>query len=88
MGREQTGRAVQRHTTTQDILQLLKFITKVVMTSHISMCLSGVIGTATTQHVVFGMLMDGMKNGASGVMTSAGNTMEHGKWDIDLKQYW
>ncbi|MEC8977623.1 MAG: hypothetical protein VYC40_01770 [Pseudomonadota bacterium] len=55
------------------------------MTSHISTCLSGVIGTATTQHVVFGMLMDGMKSGASGVMISAGNTMEHGKWDIVQK---
>ena len=85
MGQEQTGHAAQQHTATQDILQLLKFITKVAMTSHTLICLYGVIGTATTQHAVFGMLMDGMKNGASGVMTSAGNTMEHGKWDIDPK---
>ena len=64
---------------TQDILQLLKFITKVAMTSHTSTRLYGVIGTAITQHAVFGMLMGGMRNGASGVMTSAGNTTELGK---------
>ena len=43
------------------------------------MHLYGVIGTAIIQHAVSGMLMDGMKNGVSGVMISAGNTMEHGK---------
>ena len=49
------------------------------MTSHTSTRLYGVIGTAITQHAVFGMLMGGMRNGASGVMTSAGNTTELGK---------
>jgi hypothetical protein len=76
VGREQTGHAAQQH---QDILQLLKFITKVAMTSHTLMHLYGVIGIAIIQHAVSGMLMDGMKNGVSGVMISAGNTMEHGK---------
>jgi len=85
VGREQTGLVARRHTANRDILQLLKFITKVAMTNHTSTCPCGAIGTTTTQHVVFGMSMVGMKNGASGVMTSAGNTMEHGKWDTDLK---
>ena len=49
------------------------------------MYLYGVTGIATTQHAVFGTSMDGMKSGASGVMISAGNTMEHGKWDIVQK---
>ena len=47
--------------------------------------LFGVIGTTTAQLVVFGWSMDGMKNGASGIMISAGLTTEHGKWDTDLK---
>jgi hypothetical protein len=81
----QIGLVAQRHTATQVIPQLLKFITKVAMTNHTSTCPCGAIGTTTTQHVVFGMSMVGMKNGASGVMTSAGNTMEHGRWDTDLK---
>ena len=55
------------------------------MMSHISGHPNGVTGTTTAQCVVFGWLMAGMKNGASGVMISAGLTMEHGKWDTDLK---
>ena len=71
--REQTERAVQ------PTPQLLKFITKVAMTSHTPRRPYGVTGTATTQHVVFGMTAFGMKNGASGTMISAGSLTELGK---------
>ena len=43
----------------------------------------GVTGTMTVQRAVFGgwttIIMDGMKSGASGKKTGAGNITEHGK---------
>jgi len=53
--------------------------------SHILIHLNGVMSILMALYVVFGSMMIGnMKSGASGAMTSAGITMEHGKWDIDL----
>mgnify|MGYP003656019895 CR=1 FL=1 len=69
----------------QIILRQLRFILKVAMTNRMSTYPCGVTGTTMVQHVASGWLAAGMKNGASGKTIGAGNIMEHGKWDIDLK---
>jgi hypothetical protein len=68
------------------MMQQLRFITKNVASSHILIHLNGAMSILMVLYVVFGLMMIGnMKSGASGAMMSAGITMEHGKWDIDLK---
>ena len=46
---------------------------------HTTGRMSGATGMTMALCVVFGWSMVGMKNGASGVMTGAGNTTEPGK---------
>ena len=50
-----------------------------MLRSHTTKNHSGVIGTMAAARAVSGWLMVGMKSGASGAMTSAGNTTELGK---------
>ena len=68
------------------MMQQSRFITTRVAWSHIPIRQNGVMSILMALYVVSGAMMIGsMKSGASGAMTSAGATMEHGKWDIDLK---